>query len=60
MKTRGRSDDTAEPETLRARDAREESFGLKRAAEIADVVIKNESDRENYLAEVKAFLGGLL
>ena len=60
MKTRGRSDDTAEPETLRARDAREESFGLKRAAEIADVVIKNESDRESYLAEVKAFLGGLL
>ena len=60
MKTRGRSDDTAEPETLRARDAREESFGLKRAAETADVIIRNESDRETYLAEVHTFLGGLL
>lgn len=56
MMTRGRSDDAAGPSALAARDTREETFGLKRAAALADIVVKNESDRDSYLAEVKRIL----
>ncbi len=58
MQSRGRSDDTVTAETLTARDVREDSFGLARAMELADLVIENESDRETYEAEVCACLRG--
>jgi hypothetical protein len=58
MQTRGRSDDTKTPETLRARDEREESFGLARAIALADARIENESTREAFEEKVSAFFGG--
>lgn len=58
MQTRGRSDDTKTPETLRARDEREESFGLARAIAMADVRIENESTRESFEKKVASFFGG--
>lgn len=56
MKNRGRSDDTATPETLRARDEREESFGLARAMFLADTKIENESTKEEFVAGIKKYL----
>ncbi|HJJ48470.1 MAG TPA: AAA family ATPase [Methanocorpusculum sp.] len=58
MQTRGRSDDTKTPDTLRARDEREESFGLARAIDMADAKIVNESTRESFEEKVCAFFGG--
>ncbi|HJJ28338.1 MAG TPA: AAA family ATPase [Methanocorpusculum sp.] len=58
MQTRGRSDDTKTPETLRARDEREESFGLARAIAMADARIENESTREAFEEKVRAYFGG--
>lgn len=55
MKTRGRSDDTTTPETLRARDEREESFGLACAIELADAKIENESTREEFEEKITFF-----
>ena len=57
MKTRRRDDDAADTADLQARDSREESFGLKRAAELADITIVNEADRESYLCKVRKILG---
>ncbi len=48
MQTRNRSDDTATPETLAARDEREESFGLARAVSVADMTLVNETDRASF------------
>jgi len=56
MKSRGRSDDTATPETLRARDEREESFGLARAMSLADTKIENESTKEEFVAGITKYL----
>lgn len=59
MKTRGRSDDTTTAETLLSRDRREESFGLARAAALADIKIDNESSLEEYEEKIKSFFGAL-
>ncbi len=59
MKNRGRSDDTTTPETLRSRDEREESFGLARAVDLADVRIENESSREEFAARIRRYLESL-
>lgn len=48
MQGRNRSDDTTTPEALAARDEREESFGLARAVDLADITLVNESDRETF------------
>ncbi|MDO5843781.1 MAG: AAA family ATPase [Methanocorpusculum sp.] len=55
MKSRGRTDDTATPETLASRDKREESFGLARAVALADRAIENESTKEEFEAKIKSF-----
>ena len=57
MMCRNRSDDAATAAELSARDAREDSFGLKRAAEAADIRIRNEADCASYRAEVRKILG---
>ena len=59
MKSRGRSDDTTTPETLRSRDVREESFGLGRAISLADTEIENESTREEFIAHIRNYLESL-
>ena len=59
MQNRGRSDDTATPETLRSRDEREESFGLARAISLADMRIENESSRDEFISRIRSYLGGL-
>ncbi|MDO5846250.1 MAG: dephospho-CoA kinase, partial [Methanocorpusculum sp.] len=51
MQTRGRSDDTTTEPSLRARDEREESFGLAAAAALADITLSNETGREQFEAE---------
>ena len=48
MQSRNRSDDTTTAESLAARDAREESFGLARAVAAADITLVNETDRESF------------
>lgn len=59
MKNRGRSDDTATPETLRSRDKREESFGLARAISLADTSIENESTRDEFISRIRSYLENL-
>lgn len=56
IKMRKRSDDSASEEFLRIRDEREESFGLKRAADMADVVIPNETERRMYQVRIRRYL----
>jgi len=56
VKMRKRSDDSAIEEFLLKRDEREDSFGLKKAAEMADVEIINESERRAYQIRIKRFL----
>jgi len=56
VKMRKRSDDSAIEEFLLKRDEREESFGLKRATEMADVEISNENERRAYQIRIKRFL----
>lgn len=57
MKSRGRSDDTATEESLMSRDKREESFGLARAIELADICIENESTCEAFEEKIKSLFG---
>ncbi|MDV0441425.1 AAA family ATPase [Methanorbis furvi] len=56
MQSRGRSDDTTTVESLAARDARENSFGLTAAMGLAEVHIFNESTKDVYEALVRKFL----
>ncbi len=56
LANRGRSDDSLTKEELRARDAREESWGLGRALELADCRIVNEGSLEGFATEVKDLL----
>jgi len=56
IKMRKRSDDSAIEEFLLKRDEREESFGLKKATEMADEEILNESERRVYQIRIKRFL----
>ncbi|HJJ29589.1 MAG TPA: AAA family ATPase [Methanocorpusculum sp.] len=60
MKSRGRSDDTTTPETLRSRDVREESFGLGLAISLADTQIENESTREEFITRIRSYLESLV
>ena len=53
MQSRGRSDDTTTAESLKARDEREESFGLAAAMALAEVRLVNESTRDVYEAAVR-------
>lgn len=53
---RMRSDDVLTIEDLRKRDEREESFGLKKAIEIADFTIENTGDIETFKEKVKELL----
>lgn len=53
MQSRGRSDDTTTAESLKARDEREESFGLAAAMALAGVRLVNESTRDVYEAAVR-------
>ncbi len=55
MQSRGRSDDTTTVESLAARDARENSFGLASAMDLAEIVIANESSRDAYEVLVRKF-----
>lgn len=48
MQGRGRTDDSTTKESLAARDAREESFGLARAVAEADITLVNETDRDSF------------
>ncbi|MEM0202851.1 MAG: AAA family ATPase [Archaeoglobaceae archaeon] len=59
-KMRKRSDDVATIEDLIERDRREESWGLKKAMEIADFTIENTGDQESFREKVKALLQKLL
>ncbi|MEM0089608.1 MAG: AAA family ATPase [Archaeoglobaceae archaeon] len=59
-KMRKRSDDVATIEDLMERDRREESWGLKKAMEIADFTIENTGDQESFREKVKALLQKLL
>lgn len=59
-KMRKRSDDVATIEDLRERDRREESWGLKKAMEIADFTIENTGDLESFREKVRALLQKLL
>lgn len=56
MKERGRSDDTVTADSLKARDEREESFGLARAMPMAGVCIENESTREVFEEKIRTYL----
>ena len=55
MQVRGRSDDTTTAESLKARDEREELFGLAAAMGLAEVRLVNESAREVYVSAVREF-----
>ena len=55
MQVRGRSDDTTTKDSLKARDEREESFGLVAAMNLAEVRLVNESEREVYVSTVREF-----
>lgn len=59
MKSRGRSDDTATPETLLSRDKREESFGLANAVAMADINIDNESTVDEFDEKIRLLFEGL-
>ena len=56
LKARGRSDDGATEEFLQQRDAREDSFGLAKALELADIEIQNEVERRMYEIAVRRTL----
>ncbi|MFN3383548.1 MAG: AAA family ATPase [Archaeoglobaceae archaeon] len=59
-RTRKRSDDVATMEELKERDRREESWGLKKAIEIADFTIENTGDQESFREKIRALLQKLL
>lgn len=52
MGTRGRSDDTADEESLRKRDERETGWGLGRAFRMADFRIENEGSLDDFSEKV--------
>ncbi len=58
-KKRMRSDDVKTLEELRARDEREESWGLKQAFEIADFTIENVGNIQDFREKVKELLSKL-
>lgn len=57
MKERGRTDDTITAESLKARDEREEGFGLGRAMPMAGICIENESSRKAFEEKIRTYLG---
>ncbi|MCX8172489.1 MAG: AAA family ATPase [Archaeoglobaceae archaeon] len=59
-KRRGRSDDVLTIEDLYERDRREESWGLKKAIEVADFTIENTGSIEDFRDKVHALLKKLL
>lgn len=59
-KMRKRSDDVTTIKDLLARDRREESWGLKKAMEIADFTIENTGDQESFKEKIRALLNKLL
>jgi dephospho-CoA kinase len=63
LRRRGRSDDLANPESLRRRDERELGWGLGAALAGAELTVENEGSHAAYCAEVRAMLvsiaGGL-
>ncbi|HJK01577.1 MAG TPA: AAA family ATPase [Methanocorpusculum sp.] len=56
MQSRKRSDNTPTTESLKARDKREESFGLAAAMELAGVHVVNESTKDAYETVVRRML----
>jgi len=56
LKSRGRSDDTATAETLKARDERELGWGLGAALALANHRINNDGDLAAFTAAVTALL----
>ena len=59
LSERGRSDDLSEIDDLIQRDNRECSFGLKRAIEMATVIISNTGTRDNFREQVYSYLKNL-
>lgn len=60
LKQRKRSDDLQSMEDLMERDRREESWGLKKAMEVADFTIENTGTIEDLKEKVRALLRKLL
>ncbi|HDR73922.1 MAG TPA: flagellar hook-basal body complex protein FliE [Methanoculleus sp.] len=58
LNDRKRSDDPADEESMRARDARELGWGLGRALEMADATISNDGSIQEFRDEVIAILKG--
>ncbi len=56
--SRGRSDDIGSADALRARDARECRWGLKKALTHADIHITNDEGLETYAERVRTLLTG--
>ncbi|HJJ32092.1 MAG TPA: AAA family ATPase [Methanocorpusculum sp.] len=56
LKIRGRTDDGATEEFLHQRDAREDTFGLARALELADIELQNETERRMYEISIRRTL----
>ncbi|MCS7119313.1 MAG: AAA family ATPase [Archaeoglobaceae archaeon] len=57
---RKRSDDVLRIEELIERDKREESWGIKKAMEIADLTIENVGDLESFIEKIRAVLKKLM
>jgi predicted RNA binding protein with dsRBD fold (UPF0201 family)/cytidylate kinase len=55
-KKRGREDEVSSLQELKARDLREESWGLKEALEESDILIENESDLGSFEEKIKDLL----
>ena len=53
---RGRSDDNLDEDALKARDEREQAWGLGKALEGADYRIDNDSSLESFIRHVMALL----
>ena len=56
IKSRGRGDDSLRPEGFKAREARENRWGMGEAMKRADKVVKNEGSPEEFKAEIKGLL----
>lgn len=56
IKQRNRKDDLSNKEELRRRDKREESYGMKKAMENADYVIKNNVSLGEYRQKISDFI----